>query len=35
MSLTATHTLESCRMGSFLSDSFRFIDFLHCFVGAF
>ena len=28
MSLTATHTLESFRIGSFLSDSFRFIDFV-------
>ena len=35
MSLTASHILESCRMGSFLQESFPFIDFLHCFLGVF
>ena len=32
MSLTASHILESFRMGIFLPDSFPFIDFLHCFL---
>ena len=33
MSLTASHILESYRMGSFLPDNFPFIDFLHWFLG--
>ena len=32
MSLTASHILESYRMGSFLQESFPFFDFLRCFL---
>ena len=35
MSLTTSHTLGSYRMGSFLPNSFLFIDFQHCFLGVF
>ena len=35
MSLTASHILESYRMGIFIPYSFPFFDFLHCFLGVF
>ena len=35
MSQITSNTLESYRIGSFVQDSFPFIDFLHCFLGVF